>query len=282
MRWFEASITAVALSLQLCSCSGDDDPQASIATAVTAPSIAVMTDASGVVGILPDVSCSVAFNDDDKTALVVISNQGWSESERGSVLRFKGVAWVFDGEARRVAASEVAPEDVPEPVLTDVSILYQAPREIDGRLTDGLAVSFTLDSHRVTFVPLHTVLCGTTESVDLSDQPESVVSTKTVYAIDIDPSVGAAMMTVSEPRVDLGGRRILKKMELRSLGVEFYAGGYRLSADVAVPYMGGVARRDYEVRDLVVDVSLFDESTLSYVTSAGYSVKAYFEGVYMR
>ena len=46
--------------------------------------------------------------------------------------------------------------------------------------------------------------------------------------------------------------------------------------------MGGVARRDYEVRDLVVDVSLFDESTLSYVTSAGYSVKAYFEGVYMR
>lgn len=49
-----------------------------------------------------------------------------------------------------------------------------------------------------------------------------------------------------------------------------------------MPYMGGVARRDYEVRDLVVDVSLFDESTLSYVTSAGYSVKAYFEGVYMR
>ena len=282
MRWYEASIAAVALLLPLCSCSGDDDPQASIATAVTAPSIAVMTDASGVVGILPDASCSVAFNDDEKTALVVISNQGWSESGQGSILRFNDVDWVFDGEARRVAAPVVAPEGVPDPVLTDVSIVYQAPREIDGRMTDGLAVSFTSDSHRVTFIPLHTVLCGTTESVDLGDQSESVVSTETVYKIDVDPSADAAVMTVSEPRFDLGGRVAPDSMELRSLGVEFYAGGYRLSADVAVPYMSGVARRDYEVRDLVVDVNLFGESTISYVTSAGYSVKAYFEEVYMR
>lgn len=282
MRWYEASIAAAALLLPLCSCSGDDDPQASIATVVTAPSIAVMTDASGVVGILPDASCSVAFNDDEKTALVVISNQGWSESGQGSILRFNDVDWVFDGEARRVAAPEVAPEGVPEPVLTDVSIVYQAPREIDGRMTDGLVVSFTSDSHRVTFIPLHTVLCGTTESVDLGDQSESVVSTETVYAIDIDPSADAAVMTVSEPRFDLGGRVAPDSMEIRSLGVEIYAGGYRLSADVAVPYMSGVARRDYEVRDLVVDVNLFGESTISYVTSAGYSVKAYFEGVYMR
>lgn len=282
MRWFDALIPAALLLAALSSCSGNDDPQANMATAVTVPSFAVITDESGVIDILPDVSCSVAFDDEEKTALIVMPNRGWSESEQGSVVRFKDVDWVFDGLSRRLTAPVAVPDGQPEPVLTDLSILYQAPREVAGRMADGLAVSFTADGRRVTFIPLHTLLCGTTESVALDDRIEAVVSTETVYSIDIDPDAGVAVMTVGEPRFDLAGRIAPASMELRSLSVEPYAGGYRLSADATVPSVGGVAQPDYEVRDLTVDVSLFGESTLSYTTSAGYSVKAYFEGVYMR
>lgn len=281
MKCIYIYVTLLALSAILASCGSDNDPQANLATAVTKPSFAAVTDAGGAVSIVPDVSCSVAFDDQDMTALVVMANQGWSPTEQGSVLRFKDLEWVFDGLARRMTTTSAAPERLQAPVLSDIRMLYQAPCEISGRMADGLAVSFAVDGRRVTFIPIHALLSGTTESVVIGDPVEAMVSTETVYDVTVDPSSLTASVIIRNPQYDLYRRMASPDMELRALPVILTEDGYTVSAPAATPYVDDVPQLDYEIRDLRLDVSLFGQSVLSYVTAAGYSVEAYFEAVYM-
>lgn len=281
MRRFLTFVIMLALTAVLASCGSDNDPRANLVTAVTTPSFAVVTDAGGATSIVSDVSCIVEFDDENKTALVMMPDPGWNREGEGSVLRFSGLDWVFSGLARRLTTKSAAPDGMPEPVLSDIRILYQAPREISGRMVDGLAVSFTTDGKRVTFIPLYIMLNGSTESVALDDPVEAIVSTKTVYEVEIDSSSLTASVVIRDPQFDLCRRISLPELELHSLKVELNSDGFTISSPSEVPYVGGFPDPDYEIRDLKFDVSLFGQSSLSYVTAAGYTVKAYFDAVYM-
>ena len=206
---------------------------------------------------------------------------GWSREGEGSVLRFRDLDWVFSGLARRLTTESAAPDGMPEPVLSDIRILYQAPRDISGRMVDGLAVSFTTEGKRVTFIPLHVMLNGSTESVALDDPVEAMVSTQTVYEVEIDLSSLTASLVIRDPQYDLYRRISLPQLELRSLKMEPNPDGFTIISPSEVPYIEGFPDPDYEIRDLRFDVSLFGRSSLSYVTAAGYTVEAYFEAVYM-
>lgn len=271
----------LALAGVFASCGSDNDPQASLVTAVTTPSFAVVTDAGSASSIVSDVSCSVAFDDENKTALVMMPDLGWSREGEGSVLRFRDLDWVFSGLARRLTTESAAPDGMPEPVLSDIRILYQAPRDISGRMVDGLAVSFTTEGKRVTFIPLHVMLNGSTESVALDDPVEAMVSTQTVYEVEIDLSSLTASLVIRDPQYDLYRRISLPQLELRSLKLEPNPDGFTILSPSEVPYVEGFPDPDYEIRDLRFDVSLFGQSSLSYVTAAGYTVEAYFDAVYM-
>ena len=86
---------------------------------------------------------------------------------------------------------------------------------------------------------------------------------------------------IRDPQFDLCRRISLPELELHSLKVELNSDGFTISSPSEVPYVGGFPDPDYEIRDLKFDVSLFGQSSLSYVTAAGYTVKAYFDAVYM-
>lgn len=286
MKYFHF-LPATALAAVMAACGGNETPVHDITEAITASSFSYVTDQMGVGRVFAGPTYRVSFDNDDKTATVKMENVVWADGTQAVSYVFTGVEWKFnpDNKARVIDCARLIPDGAMTPVVTDLEITMYEPQEFGDKVVPGMSVSYTVDGkYDVTNVPYRTMFTGATETVNSTDN-SSFETTKTTYAVDIDPQTMKAVLSISGAAFAEGMPAL--NMEFSDLTVNVKDGGYRLHSDSVLPTIAGTPYPAFQISNFDMNVDLDGDSRMEFEcyvpfgSSKGlHKVEAFFEAAY--
>lgn len=279
MKYFHF-LPATALAAVMAACGGNETPVHDITEAITASSFSYVTDQMGVGRVFAGPTYRVSFDNDDKTATVKMENVVWADGTQAASYVFTGVEWKFnpDNKARVIDCARLIPDGAMTPVISDLEITMYEPHEFGDKVVPGMSVSYTVDGkYDVTNVPYRTMFTGATETVNSTDN-SSFETTKTTYAVDIDPNSMTAVLKITNAAFAENMPSL--NMEFPGLIVNVVDGGYRLHSEMLIPTIAGTPYPRFAITDFEMDVELDGDSRLEFGCMTIYKVEAFFEAAY--
>ncbi len=265
------------MSCCMASCGDSPEPVKDVVTASWPKSFNYVKTDGGNDQVFDAPVYKVEFENNSKTATVVMSNIRFSQGQTPGTYQLSGLNWQYDGSApvpTRVIKVKSPHCDTATPyTFSDLEIVWRETTDIDGGKYEGFSMEYTVDNNmHVTVLPYETMYTGSTETVNVT-AGSTFTSTSTIYTVTLRPATFTADIVVSKAAF-AANMPALGDMLFPGVTLKLENGGFKMSCESLIPSIGGTPYPRFQITNLSGDCDLSDDMELVFDCQKVFTVTA--------